>query len=140
MPKQKANSKMKGILWLSTVDQSSPVTPKFPNLARHFHVTLQFGIDWEALFPEVKALIGNQYTVSIMANCHNDRIQALSVTLPEEVAHLCNNLNPHITVSMANGVKPVESNQMLASEHFYSLISPQEPNKVITTLQFHQFT
>ena len=113
---------MKGILWLATKSQNPSEETIFPNLPRHFHVTLQFGAD-RAQFEHI---LGKEVEVRVKAVCTNDRIQALSVDLPEDIKPLCKNKHPHITLSMANGVKPVESNAMLEGDHnwfpvFYTL-------------------
>jgi tRNA splicing ligase len=131
---------MKGILWLSAINQSLPTAAKFPNLARHFHVTLQFGVDWESLSQDVKGLVGKEFEVKVLLNCYNEKIQALYVDLPEEVSALCRNSHPHITISMADGVKPVESNQMLSGAYLSEWGPSSIPNSIVTTLQFHQFT
>ena len=106
----------RGILWLSlpTHTQVAPAHRLFPNRPNHVHVTLQFGVSREDV-PE--AVLGRLFPVTFVANCYNDRIQALRVELPEEVHQLCNNEHPNMTVSMADGVRPVESNAMLAGEH-----------------------
>lgn len=123
----------KGIFWLSALNQNSllddlrpnGVNPVFGVLAKHFHVTLQFGVE---LSPEIESLLGQQIEVQVVANCFNDRIQALKVELPSnvkvgdisqevDVRAMCRNAQPHLTLSMAPGVKPVEFNDMLANEH-----------------------
>lgn len=104
----------RGILWLSLPEQQSPVGIVHENPARHFHVTLQFGAEFT---PQVEDLLGKEVQAVAVADCSNERVQALRVSLPEEVAGLCANEHPHMTISHAEGVKPVESNTMLAGDH-----------------------
>jgi hypothetical protein len=104
----------RGIFWLSLPRQTSPVGLIHPNAARHFHVTLRFGVD---LTPDIEEMLGKEVEVMVTADCSNDRVQALKVSLPGEVAQLCSNEHPHMTISTEDGVKPVESNNMLAGEH-----------------------
>lgn len=123
----------KGIFWLSFPNQQKPSVPaKFDNLAKHFHVTLQFGVD---LTPEIQKLLGEAVEVQVVANCFNDRIQALRIELPGNVKAMCNNAVPHMTISMVDGVKPVESNDMLSGEHEELLID----SKLTLRFDFFQF-
>lgn len=111
---------MKGILWLTAPTQENPISNNvFQNPPNHFHVTLQFNAE---LTEEIQKLLGETVDATIVANCYDDRIQALSIHLPEEVRAMCRNAAPHMTVSMADGVKPVESNAMLAREHFLEVV------------------
>lgn len=126
---------IKGILWLSAVNQQPPVAPMFSCKAKHFHVTLEFGVNWDDI--ALKGRIGETVMVEILENCFSvdGTIQALRVKLPPDFAAHCKNKHPHMTISMAQGVKPVESNSMLNSEHMFEHV-----NEVIeTVLQFHQF-
>ena len=100
----------RGILWLSVPEQEFPVCPISANAARHLHVTLQFGI-YENEVPE--GILGEAFTVRFTENCFNSRVHALRVQLPEELRDICQNENPHMTISMISGVRPVESNEML---------------------------
>lgn len=104
---------MKGILWLAAKNQSTPKEPIFEQVAKHFHVTLQFGVE----STEYSHLVGRDVEIRVEAVCFNDRVEALSVSLPEDICQLCRNAHPHMTISMAPGVKPVESNVMLPSQH-----------------------
>lgn len=101
---------MRGILWLTLPEQVSPVEPRFVP-ARHFHVTLQFGVERQ----DVEHLIGQTVRVRCIELCHNGSIEAIRVVLPEGVE--CGNAHPHMTLSHVEGVRPVESNAMLAAEH-----------------------
>lgn len=103
---------MKGILWLALPEQFSPVEPIYQP-AKHLHVTLQFGVE----FDQVSHLIGKEVVAFAESNCYNDRVQALTILLPQEILILCNNENPHLTISHREGVRPVESNEMLKGEH-----------------------
>lgn len=122
---------MRGILWLSLPSQFPPV-PALYNLASHYHVTLQFGVDRSPF----AHLLGQMVYVHTVANCYNDRVQALLIILPPEVRQLCKNKFPHMTVSTAEGVRPVESNSMLAQPD-----SNRVPFVKTLNLQFdfHQF-
>jgi hypothetical protein len=122
----------KGIFWLSAPNQNSlsddlrlnGVNPVFGELPKHFHVTLQFGVE---LTPEIESFLGQQVEVQVVANCFNSKIQALKVELPSsasvdnlsevDLRAMCRNAQPHLTLSMAEGAKPVESNDMFAGEH-----------------------
>ena len=106
------NLSPRGILWLSLPAQSPPVCGVFADWANHFHVTLQFGTP---NFPE--SLLGQTFHVRAISNCFDESIHALLVELPEEISKFCNNDHPHMTISMAKGVRPVQSNVMLAGEH-----------------------
>jgi len=104
----------RGILWLSVPEQEFPVCPIFVNAARHLHVTLQFGI-YENEIPA--GILGHTFSVRATSICYNTRIQALRVELPTELQDVCQNENPHMTISMVSGVRPVESNEMLQGSH-----------------------
>jgi hypothetical protein len=113
-------AKQRGIFWLSLVDQDyESFQSEFPVIferpAEHFHITLQYNVPlteeiaqflWKAPIP-----------VTVRANCYNHRIQAVRVNLPEHFQPLCQNANPHMTISMVNGARPVQSNAMLDSTH-----------------------
>jgi hypothetical protein len=103
-----------GILWLSVPEQDSPVCPSFVNAVRHLHVTLQFGV-YENEVPA--GILGHTFSVRATSICYNTRIQALRVELPAELRDVCQNENPHMTISMIPGVRPVESNEMLQGFH-----------------------
>jgi hypothetical protein len=121
---------MKGILWLALNPQTFPV-PCIHNPVTHLHVTLQFGVNRE----DWMHLIGCNVEVNVVANCWNDKVQALRVILPEEFDAICGNVHPHITISTADNVRPVESNNMLSSEHH------EAPVQFVmqTTVDFFEF-
>lgn len=88
--------------------------PVHPELASHLHITMQFRVP---LTEEIRQILGNQYEIQILENCWDDDIQALTVRLPDSLAEMCRNPHPHMTVSMREGIRPVQSNQMLSSSH-----------------------
>lgn len=101
----------RGILWLVPADRQSEsrlsgFAPRY-NRANHIHCTLRFGVT----FAECEAEIGRYVDCQLLADCWDDRIQAISVRLPDDIQ--CNNQCPHITMSHLSSVRPVESNRML---------------------------
>jgi hypothetical protein len=120
---------MKGILWLS-LQTESPVDSLYQP-ARHLHVTLQFGVEMS----DFAHLIGQKVKVAAVANCCNDRIQAIRVNLPAQYKELCQNEVPHITISHLPDVRPVESNEMLKGEHTETPLNFE----VETIVEFYQF-
>lgn len=133
----------KGILWLSATNQQPPIPPAFECEARHFHVTLQFGVDWENLDVAIKSMVGEVVMVEALENCKavDGSIQAIRVKLPSDISAICQNAHPHMTISMAKGVKPVQSNSMLHEDHLIEPIDEIGGKAPIieTVLQFHQF-
>jgi hypothetical protein len=127
-----------GIIWLEWEYQDPaqlPVGLVFPTQANHFHITLQFGVPRNV---HLEQTFGSRLIqVPITGNCYNHRIQALSVALPEEIAPFCRNSRPHMTLSMANGVRPVESNQML--EDPSATVDPIFATTLNFRLSFHSF-
>jgi len=101
-----------GILWLESFTFQSPVELKY-NKAKHFHVTLQYDVDFET----VKHLVDYKCNCVAIENCWNDDIQALKIILPYEIPVVCNNKVPHMTLSHKNGISPVKSNDMFANVH-----------------------
>ena len=101
----------RGILWI-TVHPNLKFRP-FYNTVAHNHVTLKFNVDSE----DYKDVIGREVDVYVSDRCWNDNVEALRVILDPEMTQLCNNEHPHITLSVAPNVAPVESNDMLAAEH-----------------------
>jgi hypothetical protein len=127
---QRVTDTMKGILWLSLDHQISPVEV-IHNPVNHFHVTLQFGVDLE----DWAHLIDQHVELVAVANCYNSKVQALRVILPPDFDTLCANDHPHMTISTADNVRPVESNNMLASEHNEERIE----FVMQTTVEFFEF-
>lgn len=111
---------MTGILW-AVLQSPIAIARRFPNGMPH-HVTLQFGVerdDWSFL-------VGQAFSAFLESECWNEKIQALTIELPGGIP--CQNAAPHLTVSWADGVSPVESNAMLSSLH--------QSAPVYTTAQF----
>lgn len=100
---------MTGILW-AVVQEPIALQPRYEAGKPH-HVTLQYGVERE----QWEHLIGLPMSAGVIAECWNDRIQALSVVLPNWVQ--CQSPNPHISVSWVIDAHPVESNAMLAGDH-----------------------
>ncbi len=132
MANLKKSKGKKGILWVSLNEQSPPVPPRFSELPRHFHVTLAFN----CLEEPYRDLIGKGVEIAVNSDCYDQNIQALSVTLPGEISTLCENTHPHITVSMSEGVKSVDSNRMLSSDHSFS---SRVPKTLHGKVEFHSF-
>jgi hypothetical protein len=103
---------MKGILWLALDSHTFPVECIY-NPVQHLHVTLEYGVNYESC----NFLIGRKVEVIAVANCWNDKVQALRVNLPPEYDAICDNVHPHMTISTADNVRPVESNNMLSGEY-----------------------
>lgn len=111
----------RGIFWLSLVDQDydnlqEQIPQVFENISEHLHITLQYNAP---LTEEIAQFLWRDpVEVRVTANCFNDRIQAVRVELPEPFRALCRNANPHMTISMVPGARPVQSNNMLDSAHY----------------------
>lgn len=60
------------------------------------------------------SMIGTEQMLAVTGIAYNKYVQALIVD-----SHLSENPRPHITVSCAQDVQPVESNSMLESENMY---------------------
>ncbi len=124
----------RGILWLAFPDpQEEPrVNRRFSVPAEHLHVTLQFNVT-ESQFAE---FIGRTVDVKLLRNCFNLDIQAVTVQIEDpEIAALCRNEIPHMTVSMEEGIRPVASNEMLRGSYEYrTLDSGYE-----AVVEFHPF-
>jgi hypothetical protein len=110
----------RGIFWLSLVDQDrdnlqEQIPQVFERVAEHLHVTLQYNVP---LTEEIAQFLWKEpIPVQVTANCFNHQIQAVRVQLPEFVRTLCQNADPHMTISMVQGTRPVQSNVMLGSNH-----------------------
>lgn len=98
---------MKGIL-MAVPKVSLEMAEVFEVPAVHSHVTLEFGADKD----EVKNLIGREFEAEVIGNAYDYDVQALMVSLPQGIP--CGNKQPHITISMNEGIKPFQSNEMLA--------------------------
>jgi hypothetical protein len=91
---------------------STGISPRFDVVHDH-HVTLAFRVKAE----DYAEVIGRVFPVEVLAEAWNLKIQAARVRLPAELLELCQNENPHVTISHVEGTKPKESNDMLKAEH-----------------------
>jgi len=124
----------KGIFWLSVELPQELIDQALYEKRPHSHVTLQFAVERNLL----QGKEGETFPVSATAIVHNDRIQAIRVDLPEDIRELCNNVNPHITLSHLDGVPPFESNAMLNDPE--SIITPiNPPIELQTEMEFFKF-
>lgn len=108
----KAEYQQRGILWAIPLEPIR-VTALYPLPAIEPHVTFKFN----ALKRAWSEWIGLRFDAEIFGNHWNDRVQALSVELPDDLTDLCDNAIPHLTVSWIHGAAPVESNEMLLQPH-----------------------
>lgn len=99
-----------GILW-AVITKPVTINRRFPVGEPH-HITLRFGVERE----DVQQYEGREFVAYIIEECWNEKIQALKVILPTSIPHDSDRI-PHITVSRADGVEPVESNLMLDQCH-----------------------
>lgn len=98
---------MKGILW--AVIQSEVNVPRLYPCGQPHHVTLRYGVyrsRW-------RWLEGLRFTAIAHKVAHNERVQAIAVSLPWWIRWVCQNAHPHITMSWVEKAEPVESNEML---------------------------
>lgn len=86
--------------------------PRYEEMFAH-HITLSYGVELSA---DQERLVGAARTITVTGVVWNDRIQAATVELD---GLECQNVQPHITISAQPGVKPVESNAMLANPHHH---------------------
>ncbi len=98
----------KGILW--GVIQSPLTIPKRYPYGTPHHVTLQFGVERE----DWKHWESREFVASTLYEAWNGKIQAVTLRLPKSIP--CQIETPHISISWCDGIKPYESNTMLASE------------------------
>ena len=123
----------KGILWAKVKDLD--VAEVFDVPAAHWHITLQFNVERH----QVEEWIGKTFIAKMEENCFNSEIQAIKVSLPEAVKGICKNKIPHITVSMEEGISPVNSNKMLSQKQGVFCESLQE-KKITCEIEFFEFT
>ena len=124
----------KGIFWLSVELPQELKDQALYEKQPHSHVTLQFAVERSILQDRE----GETFPVTATAIVNNDRIQAIKVELPEGVRDLCNNANPHITLSHKEGVPPFESNTMLNDSE--SIITPLDPPiELNSEMEFFKF-
>lgn len=98
-------SGQKGILWAVPLEPLG--TPRTYDRIPHEHITLWYGCDRS----EIQEYIGIIFPAAIVEICESDRIQAARVVLPTGIPF--KQSVPHITLSMTEGVAPVESAAML---------------------------
>ena len=123
----------KGILWIDLEDSSPISAPMFSEKV-HAHVTLRFGVDER----DYREFLGRRVDVSLNYDCWDARIQACQVEiLDPEVAVLCENLFPHITVSHSLLARPKDSNEMLEGEHQWD---PMGGHVITGTVSLHPFS
>jgi hypothetical protein len=95
---------MKGIIQIRV---STPLNPKYP-VVHNSHVTVAFKVDEEAL-----AFVGQEIAVK-MVSLHDDgTCQAVKVAYDDHELKSISNREPHITVSCAEGVKPMHANEVI---------------------------
>lgn len=85
------------------------VPPVHPVVYAH-HVTMAYKPEPDAL-ERYRAMEGLRIKVPVAAVCVDEKGQAVLVGVESE------NEYPHITISTAEGVEPVYSNELLASQH-----------------------
>lgn len=79
------------------------------------HVTLVFKPTAEQLeVIKEKFPPGTAVPIKVTGVAQDEKAQALEVELPPDVAELGTNQRPHVTVSVAEGVSPVYSNELLS--------------------------
>ena len=112
----------KGILWGVLITPIN-VERRYPCGEPH-HITLQYGVEksrWAKF-------LGKEFEAHAILEAWNSRIQAVVIQLPDFIP--CSNTNPHISVSWEQGIKPVESNAMLAGKHDCKKISKKLKFKI----------
>lgn len=128
----------KGILWLVPCTSRETLPAGRYNPASHLHVTLQFGVhevDWVSY-------IGNLADVILETICWDDNIEAIRVSLPADIAAICGNAIPHLTLSHREGIKPFLSNAMLAGEHKSVMLTDRTVGTVHSIpmrIEFHRW-
>ena len=123
-------SSVKGILWI-TVQRENLPAGRF-NDAAHHHVTLRFNVSKH----EVEHLIGEKVTLFLSDICWDDNIEAIPVIMLSQWAGICQNIHPHITLSHREGIKPFQSNAMLAGQHRKHILG----TVVEGVVEFHEFS
>lgn len=110
---------MKGILW-ATPTTIIQVDPRYLIKPQAQHLTLQYGVE---LHPFYSCWLGYEFLANLKSETWNGSIQAIAVELPFHVRHLCQNQQPHITLSWQEGCQPVQANRMLATKFNYRLLN-----------------
>ena len=101
---------MKGILMAKAPKAVllDEVAPRYAEVDAD-HVTLRFKVAER----EVSHWVGRAFKARVTGEAWNDEIQAVRVELPYDLAQLCENDHPHITISRRPGVGAKHSNAML---------------------------
>lgn len=71
---------------------------------------------------KLKSLLGSNTVLTVVGEAYDDRGQAVAVECEDKVSSM-NNV-PHITISCANGTKPVYSNALLQVGTNYHDVAP----------------
>jgi hypothetical protein len=103
----------RGVLWATLTNPQAlleAVSPRFAEVEAH-HLTLRFGVDLEPY----RHVIGKQFEGRVICEAWDDAIQAVQVELPADIAELCENEHPHVTVSHREGIPAKRSNPLLAN-------------------------
>lgn len=90
--------------------------------AHHLTVAFRPGMDQEG---ELSAFLGRQVEMEVQGWARDEKGEAVLVKLPDWLADYCQNDYPHVTVSCAEGVKPVYSNDLLAEADDAGSIEPR---------------
>ncbi len=96
-----------------------------PRFRRRFdpHVTLAYGVEAAEYERAHPGTLGWTGTIRVSGCAADDRVQAAVVDLTGTPL-VSSNAHPHITISAADGVAPVESNRLLAAEHTMERLEP----------------
>ena len=115
-----------GILWAvpsipnTVLDYVAPIHP----VGTHRHITLQYGVE----FNHWSNWIGFQFWATIVAECWNNRVHALAVTIPGTIPFGLT--ISHITISRVSEAAPVESTGMMQTAHSFTELSELVPMKI----------
>ena len=97
---------MKGIIKISVSVNIDPIHKNVFNK----HITVIFKADQD----ETADLVGKEATVKLISHHKDEKGQAVKVEIPEWLKKLSNR-EPHITISCAEGTKPMYSNDLIKS-------------------------
>ena len=110
-----ANSKI-GIVW-AVIETRFHAKCRLEGEVAEFchHTTLQYGVEKT----DFAAYIGRSFKAKVLAECWDETIgaQALKVELQPEIAAICKNKWPHVTIFTRQGVEALMSNTMLDGPH-----------------------
>lgn len=100
-----------------TFDSSIRMKMEMSDEHQHeYHLTLIFGEN-PAYLERVLPLFNKTIIVVISSVAFDDRAAALVVEKTDEIASICTNEHPHITVGFADGVSASYANDMMAGKH-----------------------